>query len=69
MNYGIDLINEQQSDVILFGDIVNNKADELLPWKEAFGRLSAKEAFETTIMGIVSTGKQRQIKRRFTAAF
>ncbi len=44
VNYGIDLINEQQSDVILFtGDIVNNKADELLPWKDAFGRLSAKE--------------------------
>ena len=44
VNYGVDLINEQQSDVILFtGDIVNNKADELLPWKDAFGRLSAKE--------------------------
>ena len=44
VNYGIDLINKQQSDVILFtGDIVNNKAEELLPWKEAFGRLSAKE--------------------------
>ena len=44
VNYGIDLINEQKSDVILFtGDIVNNKADELLPWKDAFGRLSAKE--------------------------
>ena len=44
MNYGIDLINQQQSDVILFtGDIVNNKAEELLPWKAAFGRLKAKE--------------------------
>ena len=44
VNYGIDLINEQQSDVILFtGDIVNNKAEELLPWKDAFSRLSARE--------------------------
>ena len=44
VNYGIDLINQQESDAILFtGDIVNNKADELLPWKEAFGRLRAKE--------------------------
>ena len=44
VNYGIDLINQQQSDVILFtGDIVNNKAEELLPWKAAFGRLKAKE--------------------------
>lgn len=42
VNYGIDLINKQQSDVILFtGDIVNNKASELLPWKDAFARLNA----------------------------
>lgn len=40
--YGIDLINQQQSDVILFtGDIVNNKAEELLPWKAIFGKLKA----------------------------
>lgn len=44
VNYGIDLINQQNADVILFtGDIVNNKAEELLPWKAAFGRLKAKE--------------------------
>ena len=44
MNYGIDLINQQNADVILFtGDIVNNKAEELLPWKSAFGRLKAKD--------------------------
>lgn len=44
VNYGIDLINQQNADVILFtGDIVNNKAEELLPWKNAFGRLKAKD--------------------------
>lgn len=44
VNYGIDLINQQNADVILFtGDIVNNKAEELLPWKSAFGRLKAKD--------------------------
>ena len=38
VNYGIDLINQQNADVILFtGDIVNNKAEELLPWKSALG--------------------------------
>ena len=38
VNYGIDLINQQNSDVILFtGDIVNNKAEELLPWKKHLG--------------------------------
>lgn len=42
--YGIDLINEQQSDLILFtGDLVNNRSDEMLPWKEHFAKLSAKD--------------------------
>jgi uncharacterized protein len=42
--YGIDLINEQQSDVILFtGDLVNNVATEMEPWKELFGSLTAKD--------------------------
>ncbi len=42
VNYGIDLVNAQNADVILFtGDIVNNKADELVPWKESFSRLNA----------------------------
>ena len=44
VNYGVELINQQQSDIILFtGDIVNNKANELLPWKAIFGKLSAKD--------------------------
>ncbi|MEM8998836.1 MAG: metallophosphoesterase [Bacteroidota bacterium] len=42
--YGIDLINAQESDVILFtGDMVNNKADEMRPWADLFGTLSAKD--------------------------
>lgn len=44
VNYGVDLINQQQSDVILFtGDIVNNKSDELIPWKDIFSRLEAPQ--------------------------
>ena len=39
-NYGVDLINSQQSDVILFtGDIVNNSADELKPYIETFRQI------------------------------
>lgn len=39
---GIDLINEQRSDVILFtGDIVNNTADEMEPWIPYFKELKA----------------------------
>ncbi|REG88977.1 metallophosphoesterase [Winogradskyella sediminis] len=44
IEYAIDLINEQKSDVLLFtGDMVNNKASEMLPWLDTFGRLKAKD--------------------------
>lgn len=37
IQYGIDLINQQKSDLLLFtGDIVNNKADEMDAWIDAF---------------------------------
>jgi uncharacterized protein len=42
ISYGIDLINEQESDVILFtGDIVNNKAEEMDSWIAYFKSLKA----------------------------
>lgn len=42
ISYGIDLINEQNSDVILFtGDIVNNVAEEMNPWIPYFQKLKA----------------------------
>ena len=44
IEYAINLINEQKSDVLMFtGDMVNNKASEMRPWKETFGRLKAKD--------------------------
>lgn len=44
IEYAIDLINEQESDVILFtGDMVNNKAKEMMPWLDTFSRLKAKD--------------------------
>ena len=44
IQYGVDLINEQKSDIILFtGDIVNNKADEMDNWIAVFDKLEAKE--------------------------
>lgn len=44
IQYGIDLINEQESDVILFtGDIVNNVASEMDPWIPYFKQLNAKD--------------------------
>ena len=42
VKYGIDLINQQQSDVILFtGDLVNNKSNELEKWKDIFKLMEA----------------------------
>jgi len=42
VKYGIDLINKQNSDVIMFtGDIVNNVSKELNPWKDLFSTLKA----------------------------
>lgn len=44
VNYGIDLINQQHSDVILFtGDLVNDKSDEIARWKDDFAKLRAKD--------------------------
>ncbi len=44
VSYAIDLINEQQSDLLLFtGDLVNNKAEEMYPWKDLFSTLKAKD--------------------------
>ncbi len=44
IEYAVDLVNEQASDVILFtGDMVNNKATEMLPWKGVFSKLDAKD--------------------------
>ncbi|MEE3146476.1 MAG: metallophosphoesterase [Bacteroidota bacterium] len=42
--YGIDLINKQESDVILFtGDLVNNFASEMKNWTQLFSKLKAKD--------------------------
>ncbi|MGY0407444.1 MAG: metallophosphoesterase [Polaribacter sp.] len=42
IQHGVDLINEQKSDLMLFtGDIVNNKAIEMDDWIDVFGQLKA----------------------------
>ena len=44
VKYGIDLINQQKSDVILFtGDLVNNKSNELEKWKDIFKLMEAPQ--------------------------
>lgn len=44
IEYAIDLVNRQKSDVLFFtGDMVNNKTEEMHPWKELFSTLHAPD--------------------------
>ncbi len=44
IEYAVNLVNKQKSDVLFFtGDMVNNKSEEMLPWKELFSTLKAKD--------------------------
>jgi len=48
--YGIDLINKQSSDVILFtGDMVNNLSLELAPYVDLFSLLNAKDGMYSVL--------------------
>ncbi|MNQ20052.1 putative metallophosphoesterase [compost metagenome] len=52
INYAIDLVNEQDSDIILFtGDIVNTHAKEMLPWIDAFNRIKKHEYGKYSVLG------------------
>lgn len=44
IEYAVNLVNEQASDAIFFtGDMVNNKASEMVPWVDTFSKLTAKD--------------------------
>jgi predicted MPP superfamily phosphohydrolase len=44
IEYAVNLVNEQNSDAILFtGDLVNNLAKEMQPWTSVFSQLKAKD--------------------------
>lgn len=52
INYAIDLINEQESDLILFtGDIVNTHAKEMHPWLETFNRIKDYKYGKFAVLG------------------
>jgi len=52
IEYAIDLINEQKSDIILFtGDIVNTHATELHPWIETFKRIENPPMGKYSVLG------------------
>ena len=52
IEYAIDLINQQNSDLILFtGDIVNNKAEEMHPWIDTFNKIKAHKYGKFSVLG------------------
>jgi hypothetical protein len=52
IEYAIDLVNEQNSDLILFtGDIVNTDAKEMHPWLETFNRIKKHEYGKYSVLG------------------
>ena len=52
INYAIDLVNEQNSDMILFtGDIVNTHAKEMIPWIDAFKRIKKHQYGKYSVLG------------------
>ena len=52
IHYAIDLVNQQNSDMILFtGDIVNTHAKEMLPWIDAFNTIKKHEYGKYSVLG------------------
>jgi predicted MPP superfamily phosphohydrolase len=52
INYAIDLVNEQNSDMILFtGDIVNTHAKEMNPWIDTFNRIRKHKYGKFSVLG------------------
>lgn len=52
ISYAIDLVNEQNSDMILFtGDIVNTHAKEMHPWIETFNKIQNHKYGKFSVLG------------------
>jgi len=52
INYAIDLVNEQKSDIILFtGDIVNTHAKEMHPWIDVFNKIQEPKFGKFSVLG------------------
>lgn len=52
IEYAIDLINEQETDLLVFtGDIVNTKAEEMDPWISTFKRLKTPAFGKYSVLG------------------
>ncbi|MBD3725393.1 MAG: metallophosphoesterase, partial [Flavobacteriaceae bacterium] len=61
IEYAIDLINTQKSDLVLFtGDIVNTKADEMYPWIDTFKKIHNPILGKYSVLGNHDYGEYYQ---------
>lgn len=68
INYAIDLINQQESDMILFtGDIVNSLATEMHPWVSTFKRIKTHDFGKYSVLGNHDYGEYLDWKGNETA--
>ncbi|MBB1138767.1 metallophosphoesterase [Myroides sp. WP-1] len=52
LEYAIDLVNQQQSDLLLFtGDLVNSLAGEMIPWMDVFKKIEQHPFGNYSILG------------------
>ena len=52
IQYAVDLINEQKTDMMLFtGDIVNTHAKEMYPWIETFNKIDTHQYGKFAVLG------------------
>lgn len=52
ISYAVDLINQQESDLLLFtGDIVNTHATEMHPWIDTFKKIKNYEYGKFSVLG------------------
>ena len=69
IEYGVELIKKQKSDLLLFtGDMVNNKTEEMLPWADLFSTLDAKDGKYSVLgnhdYGDYITWETEELKRK-----
>jgi len=63
IEYAIDLINEQDTDLLLFtGDIVNTKAEEMDPWIDTFKKLKTPQFGKYSVLGNHDYGEYARCK-------
>lgn len=52
IEYAINLLNQQETDIILFtGDIVNTKANEMDPWIDTFKKIKVPQFGKYSVLG------------------